>query len=99
MPVTSTSTKTEGNVNVYGNNAKYKEKSKTTYQGGQTYSKPWADYEANLYDVSNGKMAWIASAHTKGNAFANFNTVMNSFCGEVVGKLIEDRLIKVFEGK
>lgn len=95
VPVTSTTTKTKGDVSVYGNTAKYKEKSKTTYQGGQTYSKPWADYETSLYDVSNGRMAWIASSHTGGNAYANFNTVMNSYCGEVVEKLVEDKLIKV----
>lgn len=93
VPVTSTTTKTKGNVNVYGNTANYKEKSTTTYQGGQTYSKPWADYETSFYDVTNGRMAWIASSHTGGNAYANFNTVMNSYCSEVVEKLVEDKLI------
>jgi len=88
VPVTSSTTKTEGNVSVYGNTANYEEKSTTTYQGGRTYSKPWADYETSLYDVSNGRMAWIASSHTSGNAYANFNTVINSYISKVVAKLV-----------
>ena len=93
VPQTSSTTKTEGNVSVYGNTARYKEKSKTTYQGGYTLNKPWAEFETKLYDVSNGKMAWIASSFTGGNAYANRNTVMNSYCGKTVDQLLEDNLI------
>ena len=93
IPQTSSTTKTEGNVNVYGNTARYKEKSTTTYQGGYTVHKPWAQFETKLYDVSNGRMAWIASSFTGGNAYANRNTVINSYCGKTVDKLIEDKLV------
>lgn len=96
VPQTSSTTKTKGEVNVYGNTARYKEKSKTTYQGGYTLYKPWAEFETKLYDVSNGQMAWIASSFTGGNAYANRNTVINSYCGKTVDQLLEDRLI---EGK
>lgn len=93
VPQTSSTTKTEGNVNVYGNTASYKQKSKTTYQGGYTLNKPWAEFEIKLYDVSNSQMAWIASSFTGGNAYANKNTVINSYCGKTVDQLLEDNLI------
>lgn len=93
IPQTSSTTKTEGNVNVYGNTARYKEKSTTTYQGGYTVHKPWAQFETKLYDVSNGHMAWIATSFTRGNAYANRNTVINSYCGKTVDQLLDDKLI------
>ncbi len=93
IPQTSKTTKTEGDVNVYGNTAHYKEKATTTYQGGYTVHKPWAEFETKLYDVSNGRVAWIASSFTGGNAYANRNTVINSYCGKTVEKLVEDKLI------
>ena len=93
VPQTSSTTKTKGNVNVYGNTATYKEKSTTTYQGGYTLNKPWAEFETQLYDVSNGHMAWIATSFTGGNAYANRNTVINSYCGKTVDQLLEDKLI------
>lgn len=94
IPQTSSTTNTKGNVSVYGNTATYKEKSTTTYQGGYTLEKPWGKFETKLYDVSNGQMAWIASSFTGGNAYANRNTVINSYCGKTVEQLLEDRLIK-----
>ncbi len=93
IPQTSSTTKTEGNVNVYGNTARYKEKTTTAYQGGYTLNKPWAKFDTKLYDVSNGKMAWIATSFTGGNAYANKNTVINSYCGKTVDQLLEDNLI------
>ena len=93
VPQTSSTTKTKGNVSVYGNTATYKEKSTTTYQGGYTLNKPWAEFETQLYDVSNGQMAWIATSFTGGNAYANRNTVINSYCGKTVDQLLEDKLI------
>ena len=93
VPQTSSTTKTKGEVNVYGNTARYEEKSTTTYQGGYTLNKPWAEFETKLYDVSNGQMAWISSSFTKGNAYANRNTLINSYCRKTVEQLLEDNLI------
>jgi hypothetical protein len=93
VPQTSSTKKTKGEVNVYGNTARYNEKSTTTYQGGYTLNKPWAKFETKLYDVSNGQMAWISSSFTKGNAYANRNTVINSYCGKTVDQLLDDKLI------
>lgn len=94
IPQTGSSTKKEGNVSVYGNTATYREKSTTTTYGGYTVSKPWANFDAKLFDVSNGQNAWVASAFTGGNAYANFNTVINSFCGKTVEQLIKDGVVK-----
>jgi hypothetical protein len=99
VPQTSSTTKTKGEVNVYGNTARYKEESTTTYQGGYTLNKPWAVFETKLYDVSNGKMAWIASSFTGGNAYANRNTVINSYCRKTVDQLLEDNLINKVKQK
>lgn len=99
VPQTSSTTKTKGEVNVYGNTARYKEKSTTTYQGGYTLNKPWAEFETKLYDVSNGQVAWISSSFTKGNAYANRNTVINSYCGKTVEQLLEDNLITKVQQK
>ena len=52
IPQTGSSTKTEGSVSVYGNIATYREKSKTTAYGGYTVSKPWAQFDAKLFDVT-----------------------------------------------
>ena len=93
VPQTSSTTKTEGDVNVYGNSANYRQKSTTTYEGGYTLNKPWAEFDTKLYDVSNGKTAWIASSFTGGNAYANNNTVIGSYCNTTVDKLIEEKLI------
>ncbi len=93
IPKTSTTTETKGKVNVYGNTATYKEESTTTNQGGYTVTKPWAEFETKLFDVSNGRMVWIATSFTGGNAFANKNTVINSYCDKTVNMLLEEKLV------
>lgn len=80
-------------MSVYGNRATYHEKSKTTTYGGYTITKPWAQFDAKLFDVSNGQNAWIASTFSGGNAYANFKTVINSFCGKIVEQLIKDGVV------
>jgi hypothetical protein len=97
IPPTGTTTSTTGSVTVAGNNATYSEKSVTEIQGGYTLSKPWAEFETKLIDVSNGNTAWLATSFTGGNAFADFNTVINSFCEETLNKLKHDNLIKIQE--
>lgn len=90
IPETGSSTQTKGTVSVYGNTATYRERKTTTTYGGYTLSKPWAQFQARLYNVSNGENAWVASAFTSGNAYASFNTILNSFCAKTVEQLITD---------
>ena len=65
----------------------------TTYLGGEFTSKPYAEFDLKLFDVKTGKMAWIANSITGGNAYADFETVYNSFCKNVVMKLSADKMI------
>lgn len=88
----SYTTKT-GKVNIYGNAATYDEKSTTTNYGGYVISKPWAHFNAKLFNASNGQNAWIASAFTGGNGLAGFDTVIDSFCWKMVQQLIDDGII------
>ncbi|MFI5251043.1 MAG: hypothetical protein ACHQQQ_01315 [Bacteroidota bacterium] len=94
VPPTGSTTTTTGRISVSGNQADYKEKSTTTVDGGYTLSKPWAEYQAKLYDVSSGSIAWIASSHTGGNAYANFNTIINSFSDELAKRITEDGMVR-----
>lgn len=97
IPKTGSSTKSEGTVSVHGNTATYRGESRTTEYGGYNVYKPWAEFSVKFFDVSNGQNVWVASAFTGGNAYATFNTVINSFCVKTVEQLIEDGLVrKVF---
>lgn len=93
VPPTGSTTKTKGEVTVTGNRAQYEGKSTTTNYGGYTLNKPWAQFQTKLFDVSSGSTAWVASSYTGGNAYANLNTVINSYCDKVVDKLKEDGLV------
>jgi hypothetical protein len=93
IPQTEAKTKTEGTVNVYGNTGYYREKSKTTYEGGYTIAKPWATIDTKLYDVSNSQLAWMASSFTGGNAFANKSTLINSYSSKTVEQLLDDGIL------
>ena len=97
VPPTSSTTTTKGSASVYGNQATYKSKSTTSYSGGYTLSKPWAEFDTKLVDVSSGQTAWVASSFTGGNAYANLNTVINSYCDKVVEQLIQDGLVNKLE--
>lgn len=94
IPPTGSTTTTKGTASIVGDRLNYEQKSKTTIEGGYTFSKPWAEFTVELVDVTYGRRAWIASAFTGGNAFANFNTVINSFCNETLERLAQDRLVE-----
>jgi hypothetical protein len=81
---------THGQVSPYGT------WSATTYGGGYTtvYAPGLEFREIRLLDVRSGKVAWVASSFTGGNAFDDFNTVVNSLADTLVGKLVEDGLVK-----
>ncbi|MFN0157684.1 MAG: hypothetical protein ACKVRP_06375 [Bacteroidota bacterium] len=97
IPPTGSTTTTKGKASVTGNKLEYRGKSTTTIEGGYNFSKPWAAFDVELVDVSTGNTAWVASAFTGGNAFANFSTVINSFCDQTIDQLANDKLIKTRE--
>ena len=88
---------TTGKMEEHGNRLEYKET--TTYIGGQIVDKPYAEFEMKLYDVYNGKMAWIADSFTGGNAYADFNTVYSSFCNKIVDQLGADNIVNTTANK
>lgn len=65
----------------------------TTQSGGQTYRRPWANWTAKMWNVRTGEVVWISSASSRGNAYANWHTVMHSMVGSVVDKLRNDHVI------
>lgn len=85
------SSETTGSGFVYGNIIDYS--SRTTHTGGYYVSKPRVHYELRLIDVATGDTAWLATSLTRGNAFARFNTLMDSLARMAVQKLEEDGII------
>ena len=75
------------------NNNEAKISSNTTFIGGQVVDKPYAEFEIKLFDVYNGRTAWIANSLTGGSAYSDFNIVYKSFCDKIIDRLFEDNLI------
>lgn len=65
----------------------------TTTSGGQTYIKPWVKFQGDLFDVRSERRAWVATANTKGNAWASGRTLLRSLCAKVVRQLGTDGLV------
>jgi hypothetical protein len=89
IPITGSTSRTT----VLGNSIN----TSTQYIGGETFSLPYAEFEIKLFDISNGKMAWIANSFTGGNAYSNFNNVYWSFCIKIIERLSSDNLIRTSE--
>ena len=66
----------------------------TTTSGGYNYSKPWAQFTAQLYDVHSGRVVWYATATTGGNAYASANTLVRSMAAKTLERLGADRVIR-----
>ncbi|MFQ5753667.1 MAG: hypothetical protein ACE5HI_16885 [bacterium] len=82
---------TSGSASIIGNSIYYSQNTQT--YGGYYFSKPRINFELRLYDTHTGNTAWIAKTHTKGNAFADFNTLINSLASKSVKTLLEENLI------
>jgi hypothetical protein len=66
----------------------------TTQSGGYTYSKPWAQFVAQLYDARTGNVLWYATAATSGNAYASSTTLVRSMADKTVSRLVSDGVIR-----
>jgi hypothetical protein len=66
----------------------------TTQSGGYSYSKPWAQFTAQLYDATTGTAVWMATATTGGNAYASAVTLVHSMADKTVQRLTEDNVIR-----
>lgn len=87
-------TKVKGRIKPdYLGGYKVKVESETRTYGGYNINKPWADFEAEMFDVTTGEMVWYATSSSSGNAFTNYKSLVNAVGGKTVKKLTEDGLI------
>ncbi len=82
----------QGSASLYGSSLYYQ--SYTQEYGGYYISKPRVKFEIRLFDRKSGEVAWLATSFTKGDAFADYNTLVNSLAKEVVKKLREENVIE-----
>lgn len=66
----------------------------TSQAGGFSYSKPWAQFSAQLYDVRTGESVWVATATTGGNAYASASTLVRSMADKTAHQLANDGLLR-----
>lgn len=85
------SSSTTGTASLIGNSIYYS--SRTRNYGGYYISKPNVTFELRLIEPFSGKTAWIGKSYTRGNAFANFNTLISSLANRTSEKLFEEGLI------
>ena len=76
------SSKTTGSATVYGN--RIYGNSTTRKSGGYYINKPRVRFEVNIYTTTTGDIVWKATSFTRGNAFANQQTLLSSLADEVV---------------
>jgi len=65
----------------------------TSQSGGFSYSRPWQQFSATLYDATSGSSVWVASAGTGGNAFAHALTLVRSMVDKTADRLAKDGLV------
>lgn len=66
----------------------------TSQAGGFSYSRPWQQFSATLYDATSGSSVWVASAGTGGNAFAHALTLVRSMVDKTAERLTHDGLVR-----
>ncbi len=67
--------------------------STTQGTGGFLLRRPWAQFRGELIDTESEQRVWIATAHSSGNAYASSHTLLRSFCGQIVNRLVADHLV------
>jgi len=75
----------EGSAYFSGDYLKYKATTKES--GGYYISKPRVKFDIRLHDAKSGEIIWMTTSTTKGNAFANFGTLINSLAASVAKEL------------
>ena len=93
VPVSSSTTRTTGSAQISGNQATFESQSRTQYHGGYYVDKPWAKADFAVVDLASGRMAWLGTSETKGNAFATFDTIRESYAKVVTKRMMADQLL------
>lgn len=66
----------------------------TSSSGGYSFSKPWEEFTAQMYDAKTGHVVWYATATTGGNAYASASTLVHSMAAKTVEKLKADGVVR-----
>ena len=66
----------------------------TRQDPGYYINKPNVAFEVRLIDVATGGTAWLATSKTRGNAWANWTTLMGSLASSAVGRLVADGVVR-----
>jgi hypothetical protein len=93
VPVTSSTTTTQGSMDIYRNQAIYRERSQTQYQGGYEVEKPWAKGEFVILDLATGQKAWLGTSETRGESIASWDEIRKSACEQVAKLMAADRIL------
>lgn len=88
---------TNGSASIIGNSIYYSQRAQTYW--GFYFSKPRITFELRLYDTERGSTVWIAKTHTRGNAFADFKTLINSLARKSTKTLFEENLISDYSSQ
>jgi hypothetical protein len=62
--------------------------------GGFSVHKPFASYTITLFSIVDNKMAWYATAQSRGNAFASWDDLIEDAADECIDKLIDDGVLQ-----
>ncbi|MBE3046006.1 hypothetical protein IMZ48_26400 [Candidatus Bathyarchaeota archaeon] len=89
IPQTTT---TQATATVAGNTVSGQATTQT--YGGYAVNKPWAQFDASLYDLASGKNVWVARMSSKGNAFAGWGDLARSMAKKTAAQLVKDRILK-----
>ena len=97
MPqTTTTNATTTGTATVTGNRVSGQATSQATTRtsGGYHILKPWAKFDASLFDITSAQNVWIASMSSRGNAFASWGLLARSMAKRTSAQLVKDRILK-----
>jgi len=89
LPQTTT---TRGSATVTGNTVSGT--ATTSTYGGYNITKPWAEFDATLIDLTTKSVVWIARMSSRGNAFADWKDLTWSMAQETSSQLKKDKIIK-----
>ncbi len=69
------------------------ETSSTVQTGGYTFQTEWAQFSAALHDATSGRLAWTATATSKGNRFTKTKDIAKSIGGKVALSMLTDGIL------
>lgn len=95
---TTANTNVNGTVTGYGNTAYGNAQANTQYTtqalGGGYINKPWAQYQTSLWETQDEKVVWYASGNASGNAFSNFDDLIQDAAEDTIGHMMDDGVMQ-----